>query len=53
MSSEGGMVILVNGASSAGKSTLCLALREALEMPFWHYSIDHYFAAIGNTLAAK
>src|SRR5262245_16680984 len=37
-----GDIILVNGASSAGKSTLCRALQDALETPFWHYSIDHF-----------
>jgi chloramphenicol 3-O phosphotransferase len=37
-----GSIILVNGASSAGKSTLCRALQDALELPFWHYSIDHF-----------
>jgi len=31
----------VNGASSAGKSTLCRALQAKLEEPFWHSSIDH------------
>lgn len=37
-----GKIILVNGASSAGKSTLCKALQARLELPFWHYSIDHF-----------
>ena len=36
-----GKIILVNGASSSGKSTLCVALQAALPGPFWHYSIDH------------
>ena len=36
-----GRIILVNGASSSGKSTLCRALQEKLEYPFWHFSIDH------------
>ena len=35
----------MNGASSSGKSTLSEALQEKLESPFWHYSIDHLFAA--------
>jgi chloramphenicol 3-O phosphotransferase len=38
---NGGNIILINGASSAGKSTLALALQTALDEPFWHYSIDH------------
>jgi chloramphenicol 3-O phosphotransferase len=37
-----GRIILVNGASSAGKSTLCRALQARLAEPFWHYSIDHF-----------
>jgi chloramphenicol 3-O phosphotransferase len=40
-----GNIILVNGASSSGKSTLSKALQEKLEQPFWHYSIDHLLAA--------
>jgi chloramphenicol 3-O phosphotransferase len=36
-----GKIILVNGASSSGKSTLCRALQATLDEPFWHYSIDH------------
>lgn len=40
-----GRIILVNGASSAGKSTLSRCLQARLEAPFWHYSIDHLLAA--------
>jgi chloramphenicol 3-O phosphotransferase len=40
-----GHVILLNGASSAGKSTLARALQRRLPLPFWHYSIDHLKAA--------
>jgi chloramphenicol 3-O phosphotransferase len=40
-----GTIILVNGASSSGKSTLCRALQARLEAPFWHVSIDHLRAA--------
>ncbi len=36
-----GKIILVNGPSSSGKSTLCAALQAQLDEPFWHYSIDH------------
>jgi chloramphenicol 3-O phosphotransferase len=36
-----GQIILLNGASSAGKSTLALALQRCLPGPFWHYSMDH------------
>jgi chloramphenicol 3-O phosphotransferase len=37
-----GKIILVHGASSSGKTTLCKALQARLEQPFWHYSIDHF-----------
>jgi len=37
-----GKIILVNGASSAGKTTLCRALQARLDEPFWLYSIDHF-----------
>ena len=36
-----GEVILLNGASSSGKSTLASTLQQQLPLPFWHYSIDH------------
>jgi len=40
-----GRIILLNGASSAGKSTLARALQAQLPEPFWHWSIDHLLAA--------
>ncbi len=40
-----GKIILLNGASSAGKSTLARVLQAALPEPFWHISIDHLMAA--------
>ena len=40
-----GKIILLNGASSAGKTTLACALQQKLEEPFWHFSIDHLRAA--------
>lgn len=40
-----GKIILLNGASSSGKSTLAFALQANLDEPFWHYSIDHLNAA--------
>jgi chloramphenicol 3-O phosphotransferase len=42
MAASRGSIILVNGASSSGKSTLCAALQAQLPLPFWHYSIDHF-----------
>ena len=40
-----GKIILLNGASSSGKSSLALALQRQLDEPFWHWSIDHLLAA--------
>ena len=40
-----GKIILLNGASSSGKSTLCAAVQSRLAEPFWHWSIDHLVAA--------
>jgi chloramphenicol 3-O phosphotransferase len=42
-----GKVILINGASSSGKSTLSRALQAKLEEPFWHFSIDHLIRDAG------
>ncbi len=36
-----GQIILLNGPSSSGKSTLAITLRDIAEIPFWHFSIDH------------
>ena len=36
-----GKIILVNGPSSAGKSSLARRLQSVIPAPFWHYSIDH------------
>ena len=38
---EPGKIILINGASSAGKSTLAHALQQKLPEPFLHWSFDH------------
>ena len=35
-----GRIILLNGASSSGKSTLARLLQELLDEPFWHVSSD-------------
>lgn len=40
-----GRIILLNGASSSGKSSLARALQDALAEPFWHFSIDHLIDA--------
>lgn len=36
-----GRVILLNGASSSGKSSLARAIQARIDLPFWHISIDH------------
>ena len=38
---EPGKIILINGASSAGKSTLARSLQQQLPEPFLHWSFDH------------
>jgi chloramphenicol 3-O phosphotransferase len=40
-----GRIILLNGASSSGKSTLAKALQDALDEPFLHVSSDQFVAA--------
>lgn len=45
MTQAPGKIILLNGASSSGKSTLAAALQARLEDAFWHYSIDHLLGA--------
>lgn len=35
-----GRVILLNGASSSGKSSIVRAFRERIDAPFWHVSFD-------------
>lgn len=36
-----GKVILLNGATSSGKSSIARALQSEIDEPFWHFSIDH------------
>lgn len=40
-----GKIILLNGASSAGKSTLAKAVQRLIDQPFWHVSSDQFVAA--------
>jgi len=37
-----GKIIILNGASSAGKSTLCEALQKKLDEPFLNFSLDFF-----------
>jgi chloramphenicol 3-O phosphotransferase len=39
--SQTGKLILLNGASSSGKSSIARAVQARIEQPFWHISIDH------------
>jgi chloramphenicol 3-O phosphotransferase len=40
---ENGRVILLNGTSSSGKTTIAMALQEKLLPPFMYVSIDNFF----------
>lgn len=40
-----GQIILLNGTSSAGKSTIAKQLQEILTQPYLHTGIDHFLAA--------
>jgi chloramphenicol 3-O-phosphotransferase len=42
---EPGQIILTNGASSAGESTLARSLQQQLPDPFLHWSCDHLRAS--------
>ncbi len=46
-----GKIILLNGASSAGKSSLAGVVQARATVPFWHYSMDHLKA--GGVLPAE
>jgi chloramphenicol 3-O phosphotransferase len=37
-----GQIILLNGTSSSGKSTIAQALQEVMEAPYLHSGIDHF-----------
>lgn len=36
-----GKTILLNGASSSGKSSIARAVQGQIDEPFWHFSFDH------------
>ena len=40
-----GKIILLNGASSAGKSSIASEIQRQIEHPFWHVSSDQLIAA--------
>jgi chloramphenicol 3-O phosphotransferase len=39
---DGGNIILLNGTSSAGKTTIAQALQEVMEVPYLHTGIDQF-----------
>ncbi len=39
---QSGNIILLNGTSSAGKSTIAQALQKAMDEPYLHTGIDHF-----------
>ena len=36
-----GQIIFLHGPSSSGKSTLARAIQARIDLPFWHFSVDH------------
>lgn len=47
-----GTIIYLNGASSAGKTTLAQALQRVLDQPYFHLSIDGFGALVLRRLDA-
>ena len=41
MDQNSGQIILLNGASSSGKSSIAHEIQARIPQPFWHISIDH------------
>jgi chloramphenicol 3-O phosphotransferase len=39
-------VLFVNGASSAGKTSLIRAVQELVPVPYLHVGLDHCFASV-------
>jgi phospho-2-dehydro-3-deoxyheptonate aldolase len=48
-----GSVILLNGTSSAGKSTLASAVQEVMDAPYLHLGIDLFFDALPQRYVAR
>jgi chloramphenicol 3-O phosphotransferase len=48
-----GSIILLNGTSSAGKSTLANAVQEVMDAPYLHLGIDLFFDALPQRYVAK
>ncbi len=39
-------VLFVNGASSAGKTSLIRAVQDQVPVPYLHVGLDHFFASV-------
>ena len=48
-----GSVILLNGTSSAGKSTLAKAIQDVMDAPYLHLGIDLFFDALPQRYVAR
>jgi len=46
---EHGKIILINGTSSSGKSTLAKSLQKSLAEPFLHVQLDSYIEMLPRT----
>lgn len=47
---QSGQIILLNGTSSAGKSTIAKQLQTMLPQPYLHTGLDHFLAAVPRHL---
>jgi chloramphenicol 3-O phosphotransferase len=47
-----GNIVLLNGTSSAGKTSITRALQEIMEAPYFHTSVDHYLGRLPPRLFA-
>jgi hypothetical protein len=48
-----GSIILLNGTSSAGKSTLATAVQDVMDAPYLHLGIDLFFEALPQRYLAR
>jgi phospho-2-dehydro-3-deoxyheptonate aldolase len=48
-----GSIILLNGTSSAGKSTLATAVQDVMDAPYLSLGIDHFFDALPQRYVAR